>query len=50
MVSLCRMGTADVPEVIEHITVGVIDTKPEDNPNLDFMLADTAGTDRCSGR
>ena len=44
VVSLCRMGTADVPEGIEHITVGVIDTKPEDNPNLDFMLADTAGT------
>jgi ADP-ribosylglycohydrolase len=42
VVALCRMGTADVPAGVEHLTVALLDTKPEDNPNLAFALADTA--------
>ena len=42
VISLCRMGTEDVPVGIEHHVVGLIDTNAEDNPNLAFVLSDTA--------
>ena len=42
VVSLCRMGTEDVPVDVEHEVIGLIDTEPEDNDNLTFLLADTA--------
>jgi ADP-ribosylglycohydrolase len=41
VVSLCRMGTHDVPKDCEHVVIGLIDTVAEDNPNLPFVLADT---------
>ena len=44
VVSLCRMGTADVPDSAEHLTVPLIDSTADDNPNLAFVLADTART------
>ena len=44
VVSLCRMGTADVPAGVEHLTVALLDTTRDDNPNLAFVLADTAET------
>ncbi len=42
VVSLCRMGRRDVPEGIEHQVVGLLDTDVADNPNLAFVLVDTA--------
>lgn len=42
VVSLCRMGRADVPAGVEHHVVGLLDSDPADNPNLDLLLADTA--------
>jgi protein-tyrosine phosphatase len=42
VVSLCRMGRHDVPEGIEHQVVGLLDTYVADNPNLAFILTDTA--------
>jgi ADP-ribosyl-[dinitrogen reductase] hydrolase len=42
VVSLCRMGTQDVPDGVEHQVVGLIDGGSDDNPNLAFVLADTA--------
>lgn len=42
VVSLCRMGTKDVPDRTEHRVIGLIDSGPQDNPNLAFVLADTA--------
>ncbi len=42
IVSLCRMGTEDIPGGIEHLVVGLIDGDSGDNPNLPFLLADTA--------
>ena len=44
VVSLCRMGTEDVPDGVEHLTVGLLDTTLYDNPNLEFVFADTART------
>jgi ADP-ribosyl-[dinitrogen reductase] hydrolase len=44
VVSLCRMGTHDVPPTIEQHTIGLIDSNSEDNPNLVFVLRDTAAT------
>jgi ADP-ribosyl-[dinitrogen reductase] hydrolase len=44
VISLCRMGTDDVPASVEQHTIGLIDTGPEDNPNLVFVLRDTATT------
>jgi ADP-ribosyl-[dinitrogen reductase] hydrolase len=41
VVSLCRMGSTDVPDGVEHHVIGLLDTKVEENPNLDFVLADT---------
>jgi protein-tyrosine phosphatase len=42
VVSLCRMGRHDVPDGIEHQVIGLLDTTAADNPNLGFVLADTA--------
>jgi hypothetical protein len=42
VVSLCRMGTEDVPAGVEHQVIGLIDTTAEDNPNLVAVLEDTA--------
>jgi ADP-ribosyl-[dinitrogen reductase] hydrolase len=42
IVSLCRMGRHDVPESVDHQVVGLLDTDITDNPNLAFVLADTA--------
>lgn len=39
VVSLCRVGTAEVPEGLESIRVWLID-QPGHNSNLDFTLAD----------
>ena len=44
IVSLCRMGTSDVPEGGEHHRVGLVDTTAGDNPNAAFVLLDTART------
>ncbi len=44
VVSLCRMGTSDIPDGVEHLTVPLIDTTRADNPNLAFVLADTGRT------
>ena len=44
VVSLCRMGDADVPEGVEHHTIGLVDTDVGDNPNIAHVLADTART------
>jgi ADP-ribosyl-[dinitrogen reductase] hydrolase len=42
VISLCHMGTKDVPDRTEHRVVGLIDGGPLENPNLAFVLADTA--------
>jgi ADP-ribosyl-[dinitrogen reductase] hydrolase len=43
VVSLCRVGTAQVPTGLEHVEVWLIDEEdPALNPNLDFVLRDTA--------
>lgn len=42
VVSLCRMGSEDLPAGVEHHRVGLIDGPADDNPNLAFVLADTA--------
>lgn len=42
VVSLCRMGREDVPPSVEHHVIGLLDTSLDENPNLDFVLADTA--------
>jgi hypothetical protein len=53
VVSLCRMGTADVPGHVEHLVVGLVDTNVEDNPNLVHLLeqvADHLHAERSAGR
>jgi ADP-ribosyl-[dinitrogen reductase] hydrolase len=47
VVSLCQRGAAEVPlpgnRAQDHVEVWLMDSEnPEDNPNLDFVLADTA--------
>lgn len=43
VVSLCRVSEQDLPSGVEQIDVRLIDdVGPEDNPNLDFVLTDTA--------
>ena len=42
VVSLCRMGRADVPAGVEHQVIGLLDTTLADNPNVGFVLDDTA--------
>ncbi len=44
VISLCRMGTDDVPTHIEHHVLGLLDTTAEENPNLDLLLSDTVDT------
>ncbi|MFC9787904.1 O-acetyl-ADP-ribose deacetylase [Rhodococcus sp. NPDC127528] len=44
VVSLCRMGTGQVPVGIEHIEFRLIDNGREDNANLDFVVDDAART------
>lgn len=41
VISLCRMGTDDVPPGVEHHVLGLLDTMEEENPNLVFLLAET---------
>ncbi|MHB1535832.1 MAG: ADP-ribosylglycohydrolase family protein [Acidimicrobiales bacterium] len=54
VVSLCRLGSEDVPARTEHHEMFLIDSPdPADNPNLDFVLADLAdmiGVWRNQGR
>lgn len=40
VISLCRMGTDEVPAGVEHHTLGLLDTVAEENPNLEFLLVD----------
>ena len=42
VVSLCRMGSRDIPGKVAHRVIGFIDGDDADNPNLAFLLADTA--------
>lgn len=42
VISLCRMGTDEVPSHVAHHTLGLLDTTAEENPNLGFVLRDTA--------
>jgi ADP-ribosylglycohydrolase/protein-tyrosine phosphatase len=43
VVSLCRIGAADIPAGVIHHQVGLIDEPGREfNPNLDFLLADLA--------
>ena len=42
VISMCRTGTDDVPASCDHEVVGLIDTTLEENPNLEFVLTDTA--------
>ncbi|MGB8388637.1 hypothetical protein [Mycobacterium sp.] len=41
--SLCRVGTADLPARAEHVELRLIDQEGE-NANLDFVLLDTVRT------
>lgn len=44
MISLCRIGQKDVPDGVEHHETWLIDSEdPSTNPNLGFLLHDTAG-------
>lgn len=45
VVSLCLTGRLQVPDHVEHINFRIMDEPdPEQNPNLDFVLADVART------
>ncbi|MEX1101320.1 MAG: hypothetical protein WD739_13945 [Actinomycetota bacterium] len=45
VVSLCRMGTHDVPHDFDHLEVWLVDDdEPAVNPNLAFVLRDVAET------
>ena len=45
VVSLCLLGTEQVPNHVEHIRYRLIDEPdPDVNPNLDFILTDAATT------
>jgi hypothetical protein len=44
VVSLCRMGTADVPADVEHHVLGLLDTTSAENPNVVHLLADLVDT------
>lgn len=45
IVSLCLLGTAQVPADVEHVAFRLIDrADPESNANLDFALRDAAAT------
>jgi len=42
VVSLCRMGNAEVGLGVEHHALGLIDSTPDDNPNAVLLIADIA--------
>lgn len=43
VVSLCRVGAGDFADVDDHVAVWLVDSDdPDDNPHLDFLLADAA--------
>ncbi len=45
VISLCRVGTEQVPAGVEHITFRLLDSAAASaNPNLDFILQDAAET------
>lgn len=44
VVSLCRIGTAQLPAGAASHVVRLIDSLPEDNPNVDFVIDDAART------
>lgn len=45
VVSLCLVGSQQVPKGVEHVPFRLIDRpQPEENPNLDFVIADAAQT------
>lgn len=45
VVSLCRLGSEQVPKHVEYVSFRLIDSvKPGDNPNLAPVLADAAAT------
>lgn len=44
VVSLCRVGTTQVPTRAENHVVRLIDTVPRDNPHLGFVIDDAART------
>ncbi|GAB2855016.1 ADP-ribosylglycohydrolase family protein [Nocardioides pacificus] len=44
VVSLCRIGTAQIPEHVDSHAVRLLDTVADDNPNLDFVIDDAART------
>lgn len=42
VVSLCRMGRLDVPDGVGHQVISLVDSNASDNPNVGFVLSDTA--------
>ena len=44
VVTLSRYGATQVPPGIENVVFRLIDTRAEDNPNLDFVIDDAART------
>ena len=44
VVSLCRVGKAQVPAGLRHIEFRLLDTDAADNPNLEFVIDDAART------
>ncbi|YAL84055.1 ADP-ribosylglycohydrolase family protein [Dermacoccaceae bacterium W4C1] len=42
VVSLCRVGTAQVPAGLAHAEFRLLDRDDADNPNIDFVLSDAA--------
>jgi hypothetical protein len=40
VISLCRMGTRDVTAPVQHHVLGLLDSTPDENPNLVFLLDD----------
>ena len=44
VVSLCRVGTEQVPDRVSNHVVRLIDSVAEDNPSVDFVIDDAART------
>jgi ADP-ribosylglycohydrolase len=44
VVSLCRVGTAQIPYHVDSHAVRLLDTIGEDNPNVEFVIDDAART------
>ena len=40
VISLCRMGTDDVPPDVDHHVLGLLDSTPDENPNAVLLLTD----------